>query len=430
MLKMSRSAFAYRPAVREAGKSKANGLVMSDLWFLSGVVLASIFSLQPGGVRLDLITATKNIPLVIAVIGLIGMLFGNILFRRQGRARNGWALLTATWPLLILGLWILTGSLLARSTGESNITFMNMGLYMFVGFLIAWAILEHVNAEKLATTFVRIFSVTAIFMVLHMIVGLGHRTYHENEFATMPLAVYFALRNERLTRIDICCTTLLLLGTFLFFKNTGIIVGSITFAYLWLVDWRHRFWRLQSFRWKFIVFSILGVLAALSVFIYLHAFRSDLLPSGNAPFRLQLYGMVLDRFVASPLWGSSFLAPPAVKFTGFDTGTANNVLPTHSDLVDIFGNGGLIGTALWILAMLSTIRTVANVEWTTMSRNGTTILHCLACFSVCAVATYAVNPILGKPTIALVIWTGWGLLMGFALQHQCLPKRNMRHRRV
>ena len=394
-----------------------DGLVMSDLWFVTGLLMALVFSLQLGDVRLGAIAITKHLPLMIALAGVLLMWMGTGLFNQRRESGSHWPVLGAVWPFLLLGLYIVTGSLITRLSGTSQNTFLNNGMYMLFGLLLVRAVFSNPRAERLALAAVRLFAVVTGAMVLQMAVTWDRWLYHELQFVVVPMAVFFALRHVVPSGWDLALVLLYMVGSLLFRKNTGVLVGAVTFAYLWGADWKDRFVRLPSFRWKLIAVCLLVLLAALAAFAAIRLGKPDLLPTGNTAFRQATYAIAWERFTASPIWGSAFMAESTSRFTGFDTGVARNVLPTHSDWLDILANGGVIGALLWLAGIWLTWRTVRRVDAAAASRQTLALIHCLACIFLATLLSCMFNPLLSQPVVALMAWSSWGLCMGLALRY-------------
>lgn len=398
-------------------RTARSSLVMSDLLFLAGVLMALLFSLQLGGARLGYIALTKNIPLAFGLAGVTLMLFGHGLFNPRQSPNNSWPVLDAVWPFLLLGLYIVTGSLVTRFSGPGKNTFLNNGMYLLFGLLVARAVYINPRAERLGRAYVRLLALVAGAMVLQLAVTWDRWLYHELQFLVVPMAVFFALRRELPSRWDRALVLLYLIGALLFRKNTGVLVGALTFAYLWGVDWKDRFIRLPGFRWKLLAALVLVLAAAVAAFTLVRLAHPDVLPTGNAAFRQSTYALAWERFTDSPLWGSGFLAESTNRFTDFDTGVSRNVLPTHSDWLDILANGGAIGAALWLAGISVTVRAVRRVDNATAGRETMAVIHCLACVCAAALLSCVFNPLLAQPVVALMIWSSWGLCMGLSLRH-------------
>jgi O-antigen ligase len=149
---------------------------------------------------------------------------------------------------------------------------------------------------------------------------------------------------------------------------------------------------------------------------FLLYFREDYLPSGNVEFREFTYRAAWQQFLDSPIWGTAFSAESVRKFTLFTVGIARNRLPTHSDLMDLLANGGLLAIGLWLFGYLrigvfAYRRILAprflHYPWASQG-------HTFAAISLAAIVVYAFNPILLQPEMAFMVWTTLGMLVGLA----------------
>lgn len=133
---------------------------------------------------------------------------------------------------------------------------------------------------------------------------------------------------------------------------------------------------------------------------------------------MHTYLAAWERFMESPLWGTLFLAEAVEKFTLYSIGVAGNVLPTHSDILDLAAHGGIIAVLLWLLGltriMRFSFRKILHPKF--LDHPWGLYAHTLALMSLAGVVTYAFNPILLQPSMAYLLWTNLGLLLGLALR--------------
>ncbi len=266
-----------------------------------------------------------------------------------------------------------------------------------------------------------------VVVFFDLIVNYGFtNVHHELEYLVPPLSIYFAFRSGSL----LCRWlgfTIFLSSAFLFQKNTGYLVALLVIGYC-------VFFRLLP-AWKGPPSLVkgaaaLGLLicasAGLAGILFLLMHRETYLPSGNPEFRLMTYAQAWIRFVASPLWGTGFTEPAAEKFTGFDTGVSNNILPTHSDVLDLAAQGGLLALALWLWGLFRVGRLAAKtvIQPGGAAHVASPYAHMLACMSLAAVVVYAFNPILLQPEKSILIWTNLGFLVGLALRFGSAARRN------
>jgi len=285
---------------------------------------------------------------------------------------------------------------------------------------------------RVVALYMRCLSLAAAVMILvmlaeHVVTG---GIYHELEYLVVPVSVYYALRPGSTPR-KLVLTSFYLFGGLVFLKLTGFIALGIALVYLWMVEWRFRFAESEDFRrWarRCMVFAALSVSLASGFVLHHHG---KVGPDGNLGYRLVTYTAALHRFLNSPLYGASFDTSATALFKGFEIDAAHGHLPTHSDLLDLAANGGVLALGLlaWGYArILGFARTTIFSQRANDDRAAAA--HALACSSLTGVAVYAFNPILLEPDRALLLWSAAGMLLGMAISHQPIQtstKRTARH---
>jgi O-antigen ligase len=394
-----------------------HGLVMTDYGFLLSLSLALFLAVDPFNWRLERIALTKHLPLILSLAPLLLSLAGGRIFSRWQERPSS---LSTLRPLLALSALIIAGSWYARAHLGTQNTFLSAGLYIWVAPMAAAMLLRCSEPQRLLRGYLILLLVGGVAVFLGLAVNYGSKqVYHELEYLVPPLAVFFAFR-FRAERKWASWTGVFffLLAAILFKKNTGYLTALLVMSYLLVFliwpKWSGLEWLRKSVRVYALLVGILA-LSALAAFLILH--RETYLPTGNTGFRLLTYEKAWDKFLASPLWGTGFAEPGTEKFSGFDTGVANNVLPTHSDILDIMAQGGLLGLMLWLWGLLR----VARLAWRTilnphnLDHPLAPYGHMLACMSLAAVLAYAFNPIFLQPAKSMLLWTNLGFLVGISL---------------
>ena len=185
------------------------------------------------------------------------------------------------------------------------------------------------------------------------------QVYHEQIFLVIPLAV-LCLAPPRRTVLHWLGGAFFLAMAWFSQKLTSYAVGALTVAYLLAVLWlprpsaRPALQRATLAYWTLLLAAAGGALLAALLLAHRAA-----LPSGNLEYRLHTYAQAWRSFTDSPLWGSMFAAEAVRKFTLYTIGIARNMLPTHSDILDLLANGGLAGISLWALGLAMIARTAA-----------------------------------------------------------------------
>ncbi len=349
--------------------------------------------------------ALKHLALMGFILSLsvhaIGMAAANdrrIYTRGMGRA---------LWPFLLLGLFATVGSLYARIALSQEDTFLTLGLYLLaLPLFFLWG-----RDERNGTAVVKPLMVVWLLISLGAIVGSvvqreRENPLHESEFLVLPIFLYWYLVSR--TRIGRAASVVMLIvASVLTGKITGYVIGlcallTVVGMYVWQnTSTRHRS--------LILALSAIGILAAAgaSVGAYFH-FR-DHMPSGNARVRLHQYRIVYQEFLDSPIWGAAYAGPSGVTFV--EAGVPLNI-PTHSDVLDVLREGGVLGCCLWLTGVIRSVKTLA----TRMARNREAQAYlAVMLFSLLAtVFSYGFNPLLLKPPQAFVIWGMLGIALSVA----------------
>jgi hypothetical protein len=405
--------------VARAGAQRARhtALVWTEQCYLVCIALALLLAVIPPEWHLPLGRELRHLPLL-ATLPLVALtLFGRQLSPPR-LARGFWRpALGALLPLLLLGIWIAVGSAHARWVEHWQANFMNLGLYMAAAPAAALMMLCSRMPVELSRAYLRLLMLAAGVMVFGLVAAFGHRElYHEQIFLLIPLAVACAIAPRH--RWSAWCGALCLLGAALLSrKNTSYLIALLTVLYIAVFVWLSRIERSSSIKrlWAhYLAFSSLVVVVAAGCFLLY--FRDHYLPSGNIEFRTFTYRAAWQQFTESPWWGTAFNAESIRKFTLYTVGVARNRLPTHSDIMDLLANGGLLAMSLWLLGYLRAglfayRRVLASrflhYPWAAQA-------HAFAMISLAAVLTYAFNPILLQPELAFLTWTTLGFLVGIA----------------
>ena len=396
------------------------GLLWSEYGFLLAAAIAVVITL--GSLESDILTreaAIRHLMLMILVPAFVLTLTGRAMRTPVWqRTRRTSRVLRAAWPILGLGVLIVVGSLYARFVNDIQNTFLVVGLYMLTTACAALMVLQTDAPESLLRGYFRILLLTATVMGITLIINFRVRqVYHEQIFLVIPMAVLFFARTNRSFVDWTACAFFLSMAVFSQ-KYTSYLIGAIAVAYMAVavayprLTTPSKLHRVTIAYW----FCVLTIVVAALAYVTLRG--SAALPSGNLEYRLHTYAAAWDRFTASPWWGNLFTGEAAEKFTLYDIGIARNVLPTHSDVLDLLANGGIIAGALWAIGLAS----AARMSWRKVlcpkflddpcARYG----HALAVMSIAAVVTYAFNPILLQPAMAFLVWCNLGMLLGLSLR--------------
>jgi len=405
-------------AARGMPRAGSGALVWSEHCYLLCIALALVLCVVPPEWHAPERRLIRHIPLLatvpLAVLSVMGWHLSSPFTVRQPSSR---AAMSTLLPLLLLGTWIVVGAAHARFVEHWQATFMNLGLYIAAAPAAALMMVCSRAPVHLARAFLKLLAVSAFAMCIGLALVYGRaELYHEQIFLLIPLAVACAIAFRQSSHAWL--GSLLFLGAALLSqKNTSYLIALLTVLYIAVFLWLSRIERTSSVKrlWAhYLAFVCVLVMAAAACYVLY--FRQRYLPSGNVEFRSFTYRAAWQQFMDSPLWGTSFSAESIRKFTLYTIGIARNRLPTHSDVMDLLANGGLLAIGLWIWAYLRAglfayRRVLApsylHYPWAAQA-------HTFALISLSAIVVYAFNPILLQPELAFLTWTTFGFLVGLA----------------
>lgn len=402
-----------------ASVARRGTLIFSEYWYLIAVAIATLVVVDPLGSGLAANKLLKHLALMISVPSLLLTMTARKLRSPLRRTGHMAQVVRAAWPLLALAALILAGSVYARLVGGIQNTFLNVGLYMLVTFIAALMVEQSDAPEALLRNYFRILLVAAVVMSAYLIVNYRVRqVYHEQIFLVIPMAALLFVPSERTIARWLGYAFFLSMAWFSQ-KYTSYLIGAVTVIYLAVavgfprLDSRSALYRTTVFYWA----CILGLLIATTL-VALALLEPADLPSGNVEYRWHTYAEAWDRFMASPFVGTVFATEAVEKFTLYTIGIAGNELPTHSDILDLLARGGVVAIALWIFGLARVTKIAAGnvLGQQFLGHPLAPHAHTLALMSLAGVLTYAFNPILLQPSMAFLVWSNVGLLLGLSLR--------------
>lgn len=393
-------------------------LNLTDLGILFGLFLAVLYAMDPFVIYIDKRTVFKHFHLILIFPFFVLAWFG----ARLNTARSTFIPISPIcWPLMLLAVWILAGALYARFHFKIVETFLIMGAYMLVTAGTARFIADHRDPVRLLNAYLGLLVVAIVIGAFWQAGYLKTWSrFHEMEALTVPLAVFLFVRAKSTTGRVLAIIAMLGL-MLLVIKNTSFLVTGIALAYLWWCFVRPQLRKKQALG-RMLHFYLLAVLGVLLVAGYgaIKLLKHDALPDGNPKYRLFTYERTWADFTQSPIWGKSFSGAGAEQFGLFQVGSSTQILPSHSDLLDILGQGGLIGMSLFVFAIWRIARYVhANYRDRRpgfLSNTMEAHFHWLAVSCLAAIPVVAFNPIMLQPGKAFLLWMNLGIVLGIAIR--------------
>jgi len=443
-------------------RPRAAGLVMTDYLMLAVLFAAAFWVLDPLRLGLDRIGVVKHLPLM-GVAGVAVMAaVGRILFappRRAARAPDmptGRDVMLQFWPLALFAGGVLAGSLYGRFAHGVDNSFLNMGLFVWVVPILAWVVCKSADPARWARGFFIALGSVAVVVGLLQWKHFGNAIYyHGIEFAVIPLAVYCWYAGKSWPARLLGWTFFLSLAVAQH-KNTGYMLALFVLAYAAYWAWRagYRAARDAMARERQVGWAAFLVIGALAFGGGFYGLRKLFLPSGNPDYRLHTYQKALEKFADSPLIGNLFTGPATERFELYQVNvSSSNVLPTHSDPLDILGNGGLLYALLFVWGCFMLLRLMmaaleeggvlaqrvrasagrrrpreaALAELRDADSQAALSLACMPALHGCVaifisgLIVLCFNPVLTQPNSALTYWAATGIGLGLALRMRARP---------
>ena len=398
---------ASRIALNQVGHSE--GLRFTE-WLVVGVLgLAYLLSISQPLFAVQLHrTILNHLPL--ALLGpALALHFLGVLAYRKALA---WSEVFAVcWPLVLLGLYAITGSAVAKRELDIRETYLAFGVYLLLLPLFAALTFNGERVQQWAKVLVFLWVLASCAALAGELSRVKEReTLHEIEYLVGSgfFVLYYVSRSAALKLLAL----LLLVGAAVInHKLTGYIVATMAVTHIVVMaGWRQlpRQWR-GAYGLTAVVLTA-ALVAALTLLYFEYRIY---LPSGNPDVRLTQYEAAWRQFIESPLWGNAYLEGSGEEYR--EAGRVLNI-PTHSDVIDILKHGGLIGFGLFAWGYWKIFIVINRAVG--LTRADTVLCAFLTgarFFQVTALITFAINPILLKGPYLIVIWGNLGLAFGVAL---------------
>jgi O-antigen ligase len=229
---------------------------------------------------------------------------------------------------------------------------------------------------------------------------------HNIEFLVQPFFLYFFFAQKEIAGKAIALF-LIIVVAILSQKLTGYINGIAAMSYIGVAYVN----RNASLKWRdairFFSIALLVTITGLTVLGFFYF--KEYLPSGNVNVRLHQYGNVFSAFLDSPVWGQAYTSSSGEVYIEY---TRSLNIPTHSDILDLLKQGGVIAFGLWLIGIISTIKLFVRNAMKNTRRSA--FFHAMAFLTVSIVLACAVNPLFLTPTFAFIIWGSLALALGVA----------------
>lgn len=362
----------------------------------------------------------KYFPLLLFGLGAFFFTLVGMGIFHPARLRQLIAETAGLWPIWMFALIMLGGSIYLRRVKGVDETFLPSAVAM-ISFFVAFV---HIRFHPAPMRMLRVFFFSLLLAAAYMSAWLvykrftGGHAFHVEIYLIVPLAIYFFQALERRWLAWFLTLSLLAVGV-LSHKNTGYLITLYTMAHIGVRLYLRGKWNPRDALPRMFLHYLLLVLilAAAAAVAYVLYNRETYLPSGNVEYRTSTYLMAWDKFLSSPYWGTMYADTPIIEFTLYYIGLADNKLPTHSDILDMLAHGGVLGFALFLVAITLPVRAGFKALRNLPDGAGSgarAAIHGLLGLVVAGIIAMTFNPLLLNHIMGSLFWLIQGLLFGLA----------------
>ncbi len=323
------------------------------------------------------------------------------------------------YSFLLLFFMILLGSLYARFINGEKETFIGLSAGM-MGFVIG--ILAFFSAKdgiRLVERYIHVLLFFTLYASIWIIVKRfeGGQAFHTETFLILPLAVFLFMSIHN-TFIKYASLSFFVGLAIVSFKFTSFIIIVLVVLQLLILGLR-KVYKLNSVQ-KLVLYYLLFLLIIISIsgLLFLFTNQEHYLPSGSAEYRLYTYGVALNNFFDSPLIGNLFSENGLVYLDGLLVRGNDHVL-THSDILDLLSNGGLLAVSLFLYVIFSIlIKALLLIKQDkNLDRKVFVLLNTLLSICIAGFMTSIVNSPLVMMVIGTLFWFSLGLLYSIVIRY-------------
>lgn len=403
---------------------------MTDYLFLVSIWFVVWWAVDPLHWGLDrLAHGMKHFPLISMLPALSLAYVGGALFKNK---RNSVAKQNPNnKPMLIIWLFaifITIGSLYARFIKGIDNGFLTMGLYAMGAPVTAWFINQSQHKLFIIKSISYILLFWALVSVAIQFANFrGVSVFHEKEhLALASVSILYFISSSKIIKVFV--VGFIIISAISANKNTAYIIALLLILFFSIISGAIYASKLKDrfSRWFFWFQSTFVLTAGVGVAGLLYLYLKSDLPSGNPEYRLHTYEIAWNKFLNSPIWGNGFTRAATEEFDLFTVNLNTQILPTHSDPLDIIANGGLIAFSLWIsIFFILSFRWYALIFHPEKQEEPDLVpyLHTLFCLAFSGLFVCLFNPILNAPNKAFVYWIPIGILISFVSPTQKKEKR-------
>lgn len=383
----------------EKNCKKNNRLVFTEylLFCVFLITLVLCMSKAIFGIQLSN-SPLKHVPIVLFLAAFAFHIMGGYISGASSLNVKG--VIYWTWPFFILGLYATIGSLVAKFVLKTEDNFLILGVYlMLTPLFFVWG-REKESLSKIISPLISIWGLGAVVSVIGSIVRFREsEPLHEIEFLVLSFFIYtyYAYKSYGLKFLSLI---LIVLVSILTQKLTGYIIGLFALIYIYIIHIKNT----VSPKWRGFIFTVAIILIVLFVGIAIvgFIFFREYFPTGNIEVRLHQYDIVFQSFLESPIWGKAYTGSSGTEYQEY---LRSLNVPTHSDILDLLKQGGVVAFALWVIGIQRSFRLLKySINKNLYDPKIIAYFHAMVFMIITSVFSYAVNPLLLKPPFSFVIW--------------------------
>lgn len=367
--------------------------------FLCGVALVVSWSF----IQREELGSLRFAPLALLVLPLaVGAFLSAPIARLLGLAA------ARHWPLTLLWAAMALGGAYTRFGIGIPDSFFTHAMCM-LGFFGTWAFAVRAGPVDTAVSMLRAMWPFWLIMLGVVVYGfaVGRHLAHEIMYVFVPLPLFWGLRaqNGRARLVaGLAIAAMAVMGL----KNTTFIIGAVSIYVLWVFSQPQvRSGAARPFSLR--AAAVLAVVGALAFWGWSEVTaRVESFSSGNTDFRQYNYQRLWDRFLASPLAGDQFIGTPNLVFDLYQV-EVGQVLPSHSDTLDILAHGGVLAFGCWMLFVAGLLRGFLATCTRARDADEYAARVTLLAISFGGLFTMCFNPVLANATNAFMFWSTLGM---------------------
>ncbi len=316
----------------------------------------------------------------------------------------------ALLPYVLLGGFSFLGSLYARLFLDIRETYLILSLSTVIPIASYW-MAEKTNPEEIFKFFKFYALGFAAVLALTQFTKPFDDAFapmHEREFIYIP-AMLFLVGQLKKKWNRYFFSALLILGLVLTKKLTPWLVLSVCLVFNFPIL-LSRFMGMKDAlkKWLLVFVSAVCIGSCAAVYVFVVKPSGNLVATGNKDVRLHQYDAVYEKIKRSPVYGALYTDSSGEWYV--ENGRAR-LIPTHSDMLDLAKQGGVLAVLLWFSPLLFVFYQFFKKKLYRFDSRENQNIRFLCAVVISFNVVAAVNPLVLQPTLAFFYWLAIGMLV-------------------